>query len=77
MVKWPCDQEEDFTDSMVEMMNENGIRRYEDLQDLLACYLSLNAEQHHGAIVDAFRQVSLDFLNNDPCIASSSLRSLM
>ncbi|XP_020581540.1 uncharacterized protein LOC110025418 [Phalaenopsis equestris] len=71
VAKWSCDREEDFRDSMKKMISENGTRRSEDLQDLLAGDLSLNAKDNHGAIVNAFNQVSFELLNNDRCIEAS------
>uniref|UniRef100_J3L426 Transcription repressor n=2 Tax=Oryza brachyantha TaxID=4533 RepID=J3L426_ORYBR len=42
---------------MVEMIASKRIGRPEELETLLACYLSLNADEHHDCIVKVFRQV--------------------
>ncbi|EMS45019.1 hypothetical protein TRIUR3_27070 [Triticum urartu] len=42
---------------MVEMITSKRIGRPEELETLLACYLALNAEEHHDCIVKVFRQV--------------------
>nr|XP_015637981.1 transcription repressor OFP7 [Oryza sativa Japonica Group] len=48
-----------LVDSMIKMLCTNGVWWLEDLQDLLACYLSLNAAEHHRTIVALFRRVIL------------------
>uniref|UniRef100_A0A0E0KDG2 Transcription repressor n=1 Tax=Oryza punctata TaxID=4537 RepID=A0A0E0KDG2_ORYPU len=53
----------ELVDSMIEMLCTNGVRRLEDLQDLLACYLSLNAAEHHRTIVTLFRRVVLVWIH--------------
>ncbi|KAL6544886.1 hypothetical protein OROMI_023748 [Orobanche minor] len=51
------DPQRDFRDSMVEMISEKGIRRSEDLEELLACYLDLNSDEYHDIIIKVFRKV--------------------
>lgn len=60
VVKSSMDPQTDFRDSMVEMIVENNIRASKDLEDLLACYLSLNSNEFHGLIVKAFEQIWFD-----------------
>ncbi len=60
VVKSSFDPERDFRDSMVEMIVENNIRASKDLEDLLACYLSLNSNEYHDLIVKAFEQIWFD-----------------
>lgn len=60
MVKSSSDPVRDFRESMVEMIWERGIGRPEELESLLACYLSLNSDEHHDVIVKVFRQVWFD-----------------
>ncbi|EOA14359.1 hypothetical protein CARUB_v10027544mg [Capsella rubella] len=50
------DPEKDFRDSMVEMILENKMREERDLEDLLACYLSLNSNEYHDVIIKAFEK---------------------
>ncbi|XP_021278688.1 transcription repressor OFP4-like [Herrania umbratica] len=63
VVKSSLDPQRDFRDSMVEMIVENNIRASKDLEDLLACYLSLNSNQYHDLIIKAFEQIWLDMTN--------------
>jgi len=56
VVKESADPEEDFLESMAEMIAANGVRSPRGLEELLACYLALNAPDHHRAIVAAFRR---------------------
>ncbi|KAK9696868.1 hypothetical protein RND81_08G002400 [Saponaria officinalis] len=60
IVKRSCDPHHDFKESMVEMIMEKNIRRSEELEELLACYLTLNSEEYHDVIVKVFRQVWCD-----------------
>jgi uncharacterized protein (TIGR01568 family) len=60
VVKFSVDPQRDFKDSMVEMIVENNIRGSKDLEDLLACYLSLNSKEYHYIIVKAFEQIWFD-----------------
>ncbi|KAL5823875.1 hypothetical protein ACOSQ4_021775 [Xanthoceras sorbifolium] len=60
VVKSSLDPQKDFRDSMEEMILENNIRHTKDLEDLLACYLSLNSNEYHDLIVKAFEQVWSD-----------------
>ena len=59
VVKTSRDPRRDFRDreSMEEMIAENGICTAADLEDLLACYLSLNAAEYHELIVDVFEHI--------------------
>ncbi|KAI3678575.1 hypothetical protein L6452_37872 [Arctium lappa] len=57
IVKSSFDPQKDFMVSMMEMIVENNIRGSKDLEDLLACYLSLNSDEYHDVIVKAFEQI--------------------
>lgn len=57
VVKSSFNPRQDFRESMVEMIQEKGIRHREELQELLACYLTLNSDQHHDLIINVFQQV--------------------
>ncbi|KAE8722603.1 Transcription repressor OFP2 [Hibiscus syriacus] len=61
VVKSSSDPQKDFRESMVEMIMENNIRTSKDLEDLLACYLSLNSNEYHDVIVKVFKQIWFDF----------------
>ncbi|XP_009402214.2 transcription repressor OFP2-like [Musa acuminata AAA Group] len=60
VVKSSSDPQRDFRDSMLEMIVENNIRASKDLEELLACYLSLNSDEYHDVIVKAFQQIWFD-----------------
>ncbi|KAG8635517.1 transcription repressor OFP5 [Manihot esculenta] len=57
MVKFSYDPQKDFRDSMTEMIREQRISQLEELEELLACYLTLNSDEFHGLIIRAFQQV--------------------
>ncbi|KAL8093145.1 transcription repressor OFP1-like [Apium graveolens] len=57
VVKTSQDPHRDFKDSMVEMIMEYNIRTSKDLEDLLACYLSLNSDKYHELIIKVFKQI--------------------
>ncbi|KAJ7968779.1 Transcription repressor like [Quillaja saponaria] len=57
VVKCSSDPQKDFTDSMVEMITEKQISQPEEMEELLACYLTLNSDEYHDLIIKAFRQV--------------------
>ncbi|KAK8487638.1 hypothetical protein V6N11_061621 [Hibiscus sabdariffa] len=60
MVKCSFDPEKDFRDSMMEMIRENRISQPEELEELLACYLTLNSDVYHDLIIKVFQQVWFD-----------------
>ncbi|MED6210647.1 hypothetical protein PIB30_066176 [Stylosanthes scabra] len=47
----------DFRHSMLQMIFEKEIESKDDLQDLLQCFLRLNASHYHHIIVKAFSQI--------------------
>ncbi|KAK9063275.1 hypothetical protein SSX86_017145 [Deinandra increscens subsp. villosa] len=57
IVKSSFDPEKDIMKSMTEMITETNIRSSKDLEELLACYLSLNSDEYHDVIVNAFEQI--------------------
>ncbi|CAN6553249.1 unnamed protein product [Malus baccata var. baccata] len=60
VVKCSFEPQKDFRDSMVEMIVEKNITQPEDLEELLACYLTLNSNEYHDLIIKVFRQVWFD-----------------
>lgn len=60
MVKSSSDPHGDFRESMVEMIVKNNIRSGGELEELLACYLSLNSGEYHDLIVKVFGQIWAD-----------------
>ncbi|KAG1338135.1 transcription repressor OFP1 [Cocos nucifera] len=63
IIKSSSDPQRDFRDSMMEMIVENNIRSSKDLEELLACYLSLNSNEYHDLIVKVFEQIWFDLTN--------------
>uniref|UniRef100_A0A1J3J9H6 Transcription repressor n=1 Tax=Noccaea caerulescens TaxID=107243 RepID=A0A1J3J9H6_NOCCA len=57
VMKRSVDPQKDFRESMVEMIEENNIRAKKDLEDLLACYLTLNPKEYHDLIIQVFEQI--------------------
>jgi uncharacterized protein (TIGR01568 family) len=57
VVKASTDPRRDFRESMEEMIAAKGIRGASDLEDLLACYLAVNAAKHHDLIVEVFEEI--------------------
>ncbi|CAI9087840.1 OLC1v1022021C1 [Oldenlandia corymbosa var. corymbosa] len=60
MIKNSHNPQQDFRESMIEMIIEEGIERPEELEELLACYLTLNYDEYHDLIVKVFREVWLE-----------------
>ncbi|KAM0890001.1 hypothetical protein ACQ4PT_027343 [Festuca glaucescens] len=60
------DPRTDFRESMEEMISAKGIRDAGDLEDLLACYLSLNDAEHHDLIIEVFEQIWMSLANAKP-----------
>ncbi|KAA8519607.1 hypothetical protein F0562_013948 [Nyssa sinensis] len=67
VVKSSFDPQQDFRDSMLEMITEKGIRQPEQLEELLACYLTLNSEEYHDLIINVFRQVRFNLNQANFC----------
>ncbi|KAK7287141.1 hypothetical protein RIF29_00212 [Crotalaria pallida] len=64
IVKSSFNPRRDFRESMVEMIVQNNIRSSKGLEDLLACYLSLNSDEYHDLIINVFKQIWFDLTNN-------------
>lgn len=60
IVKSTNDPQREFRESMVEMIVENRICGSNELEDLLACYLSLNTDEYHDIIIKVFKQIWFD-----------------
>ncbi|OWM65534.1 transcription repressor OFP5 [Punica granatum] len=67
MVKCSFDPQRDFRDSMIEMILEIKIRKTEELEELLACYLSLNTDEYHDLIIEVFRQIWFELSQASCC----------
>ncbi|KAM3303181.1 transcription repressor OFP6 [Capsicum chacoense] len=57
IVKDSNDPYEDFRRSMIQMIMEKEIYKYDDLNELLNCFLELNSPSHHDVIVKAFMEI--------------------
>lgn len=66
VVKCSFHPQQDFRDSMIEMISERRIRRPKELEELLACYLMLNSDKYHDVIIEVFRQLWFE-LNQPSC----------
>ncbi|KAK4347276.1 hypothetical protein RND71_033615 [Anisodus tanguticus] len=58
VMKSSFDPFSDFRDSMIEMITQRGIKSSEELEELLACYLTLNCDEYHDLIIKVFRQIA-------------------
>ncbi|MED6134965.1 hypothetical protein PIB30_041937 [Stylosanthes scabra] len=65
VIKCSLDPRQDFRDSMIEMIIEKRIRNPEEMEELLACYLTLNADEYHDLIIQVFRQVWFQMSHGD------------
>ena len=63
-MKASTDPPRDFKESMVEMIVENDMNALEDMQELLECYLSLNSREYHGVIMEVFREIWLEIVQD-------------
>nr|GMC54978.1 transcription repressor OFP7-like [Ipomoea batatas]GMC56091.1 transcription repressor OFP7-like [Ipomoea batatas] len=66
VVKKTDDPYEDFKISMLEMIVEEQIFAVKDLEQLLLCFLSLNSQHHHAAIVEAFTEIWYELFTISP-----------
>ncbi|KAI3524609.1 hypothetical protein L1887_03268 [Cichorium endivia] len=57
VVKKSSDPHEDFRVSMLEMIVERQIFGAQDLENLLECFLSLNAKEYHKVIFEVFTEI--------------------
>lgn len=71
VVKKSRDPHEDFKRSMMEMILEKQMFEKDDLEQLLQCFLSLNARQYHGIIVGAFSEIWADLFCSTSNVSSS------
>ena len=60
VIKCSSNPKQDFRDSMIEMIEDKQISKAEEMEELLACYLTLNADEYHDLIIKVFRQVWFD-----------------
>ncbi|XP_026457099.1 transcription repressor OFP2-like [Papaver somniferum] len=72
VIKSSFDPQRDFRESMVEMIVENDLRKSGELEELLACYLSLNSNEYHDIIVKVFQQIWFD-LTDIHYVSNSSI----
>ncbi|XP_068636161.1 transcription repressor OFP4-like [Aristolochia californica] len=53
-VKYSLDPLADFRESIIEMIHEVGVEDWEEMEELVYCYVVLNSANNHGLIADAF-----------------------
>ncbi|WOL00158.1 hypothetical protein Cni_G08871 [Canna indica] len=53
-VKYTVDPLADFRRSIVEMIREGGVRDWEEMEELVYCYVVLNASEVHCFVAEAF-----------------------
>ncbi|XP_047340747.1 transcription repressor OFP13-like [Impatiens glandulifera] len=73
-VAWAMDSADpygDFRKSMEEMVEINGLRDWESLEELLGWYLRMNGKMHHGFIVGAFADLLVG-VSMPPCSDSAT-----
>ncbi|RHN56961.1 putative transcription factor OFP family [Medicago truncatula] len=58
---------EDFRNSILQMILEREIYSENDLQELLECFLQLNAKCHHHVIVEAFMETCEEIFPKKLC----------
>ncbi|KAL1292455.1 hypothetical protein HN51_060889 [Arachis hypogaea] len=73
VVKCSMDPQQDFRDSMMEMIVQRKISRPEEMEELLACYLTLNSSEYHDIIIKVFREVWL-YVNKVCCLKSEAMQ---
>ncbi|GER29030.1 ovate family protein 13 [Striga asiatica] len=61
----------DFRASMAEMVEAQGLRDWDSLEDLLACYLRVNSRSNHEFIVDAFVDLLIHIGGGDESSSSA------
>ncbi|XP_059283555.1 probable transcription repressor OFP9 [Lycium ferocissimum] len=61
MEKSSNDPREDFRESIEQMIMANRIHDTKDLRRLLNYYVSMNAEEYHGVILEVFHEVCSNF----------------
>ncbi|PNT70917.1 transcription repressor OFP1 [Brachypodium distachyon] len=71
VVRRTRDPQRAFRESMSEMIVVTGAGGARP-EELLACYLALNADEHHGCIVKVFRQVWFDHVSNNLLTAAAA-----
>ncbi|XWS18547.1 hypothetical protein CRYUN_Cryun32bG0054500 [Craigia yunnanensis] len=75
MVKCYFDPNKDFRDSMIKMIRDKRISQPKELEELLACYLTLSSDAYQDLIIKVFQQVWFDLnqassyrdLQNEQC----------
>ena len=58
VVKCSTDPLSDIRESIVEMIREVGVCDWNDIEELVYCYIALNSSDVHHVIIDAFLSLS-------------------
>ncbi|RZC53991.1 hypothetical protein C5167_012840 [Papaver somniferum] len=60
-VKYSSDPYKDLRLSILEMIKDVGVRSWEEMEELVYCYVVLNPSEIHGFIVEAFLSLGCSF----------------
>ncbi|KAI3864256.1 hypothetical protein MKW92_026029 [Papaver armeniacum] len=60
-VKYSSDPYKDLRLSILEMIKDVGVRSWEEMEELVYCYVVLNPTEIHGFIVEAFLSLGCSF----------------
>ncbi|KAL5719251.1 hypothetical protein ACHQM5_012054 [Ranunculus cassubicifolius] len=56
-VKYSMDPYIDLRESILEMIKNVGVRNWDEMEELIYCYVVLNSSEVHGSIVRAFLSI--------------------
>lgn len=60
-VKYSNDPYKDLKLSILEMIKDVGVRNWEEMEELIYCYVVLNSSEIHGFIKEAFLSLCCSF----------------
>ena len=63
-VKYSADPFTDMRESILEMIQDVGVCDWNDMEELVYCYIALNSSEFHGVIKDAFLSLCCSFETN-------------
>jgi uncharacterized protein (TIGR01568 family) len=63
-VKYSTDPFTDMRESILEIIQDVGVCDWNDIEELVYCYIALNSSEVHGIIRDAFLSVCSSFEKN-------------
>lgn len=60
-VKYSTDPFSDMRESILEMIQDVGVCDWNEIEELVYCYIALNSPEFHGIIKDAFLSLCFSF----------------